>query len=155
VNKVILRQYQFKLGTFFCGTVFLCCIPMCWADKSIFCGAADQLKKIQFIPIGQMDNEMLLESVANTLDGSMSSEVRLLNNYWLSSQDNNTRVNQAAVNRVLAITLATYYDLAAKSLIPGEPDKQATEHTALVGMFGGYRIRLSKHSAQIGWSLRF
>lgn len=98
---------------------------------------------------------MLLESVANTLDNSMSSEARLLNNYWLHSSDENSRVNKAAVNRVLAITLSTYYDLAVQSLIPGEPDKHAVEHTALVGLLGNYSVRVSKHSAQIGWNLQF
>ncbi len=98
---------------------------------------------------------MLLESVANTLDNSMSSEVRLLNHYWLNSSEDNTRVNRAAANRIVAITLATYYDLAMQSLIPGEPDKHAVEHTALVGVLGDYNLRLSKNSAQLGWHIRF
>jgi hypothetical protein len=85
----------------------------------------------------------------------MSSEARLLNNYWLDSTDSNTRVNQDAVNRVLAITLGTYYDLAVQSLVPGEPDKHAKEHTALVGVWGFYHVRLSKNSAQVGWNFTF
>ncbi|MEY4590261.1 MAG: hypothetical protein RL497_2337 [Pseudomonadota bacterium] len=157
VDNVAFQQYQHRhtLGAFVFGAVCLCCVNTSWADKSIFCGAADQLKKIQFIPIQQMDNEMLLESVANTLDNSMSSEARLLNNYWLNSQPNNTRVNKAAVNRMVAVTLATYYDLAMQSLLPGEPDKNAVEHTAVMGIFGGYHLRVSKRSAELGLHYRF
>ncbi|RYZ78224.1 MAG: hypothetical protein EOO68_40685 [Moraxellaceae bacterium] len=155
VNIVALLCNQIKAGSFIFGTVLFFCASTCQADKSIFCGAADQLKKIQFIPIRQMDNEMLLESVANTLDKSMSSEARLLNNYWLHNSDENSRVNKAAINRVIAITLTTYYDLAVQSLIPGEPDKHAVEHTALVGLLGNYSVRVSRHSAQIGWNLQF
>jgi hypothetical protein len=155
VNPVICLQYRLNLCSLAFGTAVLCCANTSWADKSIFCGAADQLKKIQFIPIRQMDNDMLLESVLNTLDNSMSSEARLLNNYWLNSREDNTRLNQAAVSRVLSITLATYYDLAVQSLVPGEPDKHAVEHTALVGFFDDYYLRVSKKSAQIGWNYRF
>ena len=155
MNFVVCSGYLFKIGAAVCGAIILCKVNLCYADRSIFCGAADQLKKIQFIPIQQMDNEMLLESVANTLDNSMSSEVRLLNHYWLNSSEDNTRVNRAAANRIVAITLATYYDLAMQSLIPGEPDKHAVEHTALVGVLGDYNLRLSKNSAQLGWHIRF
>lgn len=155
VILVVFQRYQLKISTLFCTAFMACSANICQADKSIFCGAADQLKKIQFIPIRQMDNEMLMESVANTLDNSMSSEARLMNNYWLNSSEDNTRVNQAAVNRVLAITLGTYYDLAVQSLIPGEPDKHAKEHTALIGLWGNYHVRVSKTSAQVGWNFRF
>gem|GEM_PF-4480943 len=155
MKNVVCKWYQLKIGSFICGAFLVCYANSCRADRSIFCGAADQLKKIQLIPIRQMDNDMLLESVANTLDSSMSSEVRLLNHYWLNSTDGNTKVNSAAANRVIAVTLATYYDLAMQSLIPGEPDKHAVEHTALVGILGNYNLRVSKHSAQLGWNFRF
>lgn len=98
---------------------------------------------------------MLLEAVANTLDSRMSSEARLLNNYWLNSTEQNTKVNQAALNRVIAVSLSSYYDLAVQSLIPGEPDKNAKEHTAVMGYWGKYHLRVSKDSAQIGLKIRF
>ena len=125
------------------------------ADKSIFCGAADQLKKIQIIPVAQMDNEMLYESVASILDANMSSEQRLLNHYWMMIEDPRTLSGGKAVSKILALSFTTYYDASWHTLDLGGADPQAEEHTALLGLFGDYKVRVSRDSVQMGFVRRF
>lgn len=138
--------------------VALLCLGLCghcWADKSIFCGAADQLKKIQFIPVAQMDNEMLFETVSDILNGGMSSEQRLLNYYWLKIDETNTLSGGKALNKLLALTITSYNENSLHAMGTGTLGDDSVERSAVMAFVGQYRLRVSTHSVQIGFSKRF
>ena len=139
------------------GVLLLCgifCCP-CFADKSIFCGAADQLKKIQFVPVAQMDNEMLFETVEEILNGGMSSEQRLLNYYWLMIEDPHTLNGGKALNKLIALTLTSYTEVSLHAIGNKETGDDTKEHSALMAFFGHYQLRVSSRSFQIGFKKRF
>jgi len=140
----------------FAGLVYggLLCSP-CLADKSIFCGAADQLKKIQFIPIAQMDNEMLFETVGEILNGGMSSEQRLLNHYWLMIDSPNTLNGGKALNKLIALTFTSYTEDSFHAIGNSALGDDSKERSAVMALMGQYQLRLSTHSVQIGFKKRF
>jgi len=139
------------------SAVLLCCIATqpCRADKSIFCGAADQLKKIQFIPIAQMDDEMLIESVADIMDGGMSSEQRLLNHYWMMLEGPQTLNGSRALNRLIVLSLTSYKDDSWHSIGPNKSSDDSKERSAIMGFFGDYHLQVSSNSVVLGFHKRF
>lgn len=141
-----------------CTGVMLLCTTFCthsWAEKSLFCGAADQLKKIQLIPIAQMDTDMVLASVANIEDFGMSSEQRLLNHYWLLIDDPQSLSREKTETPFIAISFTRFTDQPQHAIDIDKPDLDAVEHSAMVGFIGDYSFRIASESVLVGFHKRF
>jgi hypothetical protein len=123
------------------------------ADTSIFCGAADQLRKIQLVPAAQMDTDMLLESAKTILDPRISSEQRLLNHYWMPALQPIKPSNPAP--DVIALSLVSDREPSHHAGLFGQQDPFAEEHTALLAQLGLWQVRVSGYSSQLIWQWRF
>jgi len=104
-----------------------------------FCGARDQLQDAGMIPIRQLEGDALFESAAALRERVMTSEQRLLNQFWLHDTAS-TRIQGGRVwSRLLRYSLKQLQIQKASY----EPVEKLSDDDSLGTGNGDYQLRLS------------
>lgn len=116
-----------------------------------FCGARDQLQDTVMTPIRQLEGDALFQSAAAMRERVMTSEQRLLNQFWL----NDTAATRIQGGRVWSRLLRHSLKQIRTQTAIQETDEDPLNYDSFGSSNGDYQLRLSNDNVRLVFHYSF
>lgn len=118
---------------------------------AIFCGARDQLQDTVMTPIRQLEGDALFQSAAAMRERVMTSQQRLLNQFWL----HDTAATRIQGGRVWSRLLRYGVKQIRTQKATDEVDENSLDYDSLSTGEGEYQLRLSNDNVRLVFHYSF